>query len=91
MPNLETMSAAKLDACIEKRRAIDSEFLSALIQAGYGETTGNQLDAMVKAGNAPKLVVDARKASHAYHEAMDEEQRRMRYHGSTKPIKRKVW
>lgn len=89
MPNLETLSANKLNEEIEKRRAADGVGLDALIAAGYGNTTGNELDSMVKAGKASKLVCDARKASHAYHEALDEQSRRMRWHGSEKPIKKR--
>lgn len=88
MANLEKMSANRLALEIEKLSARDSALLNALIVAGYGNTTGNELDAMVKAGNAPKLVIDARKASHAYLEAVNEQDRRRRWHGSEKPIKR---
>ena len=88
MPNLEKLSANALAKEIDKRGTKDREFLTALIQAGYGNTTGNELDAMVRAGNASTLVVDARKSSRAYHEALDEQDRRRRWHGSEKPIKR---
>lgn len=87
MVDLSKLSAKRLDAEIEKRRAKDYEWLTILIDEGFGNSTGNQLDAMVKASNAPKAVIEARKASHAYHAALDEQDRRRRYHGSDKPIK----
>lgn len=87
MADLETMSAKRLIQEIEKRNAKDYEYLKLLIEHGYGEVTGNALDAMVKTGNAPTLVIEARKASHAYHEAQDERSRRNRYSGTDKPIK----
>lgn len=88
MPNLEILSAKKLEQEISKRSAIDSAMLTALIQAGYGNITGNALDAMVKADKADSLVIKARKASHAYHEALDEQDRRRHWHGTDKPIKK---
>lgn len=92
MVDLSKLSAKRLDAEIDKRRIADGEGLTALIAGGYGETTGNQLDAMVKAGQASQMVIEARKASHAYHAALDEQDKRRRYHGSDKPIKAKpVW
>lgn len=89
MANLETMSAKKLDAEIAKRQAKDYEWLTILINEGFGDYTGNHLDAMVWASEAPTVVIEARKASHAYHEALNEQDRRRRYHGSDKPIKKR--
>lgn len=90
MANLETMSANRLQIEIDKRGAKDREYLDLLIANGYGDTTGNTLDAMVRANNAPQLVIKARESSRAYHEALDEQDRRRRYHGSEKPIKKKT-
>ena len=87
MADLAKMSANRLAQEIEKLGARDSALLNALIAGGYGNTTGNELDAMVKSGTAPKLVIDARKASHAYLEAVNELDRRKRWHGGEKPIK----
>lgn len=89
MANLETMSANRLQIEIDKRGAKDREYLDLLIANGYGNTTGNTLDAMIRANNAPQLVINARKASHAYLDALNEQDRRRRYHGSEKPIKKK--
>jgi hypothetical protein len=88
MATIDTFPASKLHREIKKRNAADSKFIRLLIDAGYGNTTGNQLDAMVKTGNAPKLVIDARAASRAYHQAADELDRRRRWNGNDRPIKR---
>lgn len=87
MVDLAKMSANRLALEIDKRGARDSALLNALIAGGYGNTTSNELDAMVRDGKAPKLVIEARKASHAYLEAVNEQDRRKRWHGTDKPIK----
>lgn len=88
MVNLETLSANKLEQEIEKRSERSNAALKAVINAGYGNHTGNQLRALVEAGKADSVVIENVKAGDSYLEAVNEQDRRRRYHGSDKPIKR---
>jgi hypothetical protein len=88
MPNLETLSANKLALEIDKRDKRHSAALRAVIDAGYGNHTGNQLSALYEAGKADSVVIENVTASRAYMEAINEQDRRRRYHGSDKPIKK---
>jgi hypothetical protein len=89
MTNLSKLSAAKLQALYEKRTALASKLCRDLINAGFGsEKHQDTRKRAAETGDA--LAVAYVMASDAQHECYDEEQARMRYHGSRKPIKRRA-
>lgn len=88
MPNLETLSAAKINALLAKREAAHSALLAEVIAAGYGNYTGNMLRAIAEP--AP-IIVEHLAAEAARYEVIAELAARQRYQGNDRPIKRMQW
>lgn len=87
MPNLETLSASKLHALIEKREATNIALLDEVIAAGYGQTTMSEVRRLARDEKAP-LLVEYVAAMDSLDEARHELDARRRYHGGDKPIRR---
>lgn len=91
MSDLETLSAKKLHAVIQKRHARWSEVLDATIAAGMGDMRFSDIVELAKGDPLlPKvrLARDYLNARHDWAVANDELDARRRYHGGDKPIKR---
>lgn len=91
MSDIAKLSAAKLHALIAVRERADNVALDAVIAAGMGNMTGNQIREFAKGSSMLNKVMLARKrieTRDALQEAYDELDARKRYHGGDKPIKR---
>lgn len=89
---LSTLTASKLDAHIEKLQAFASHNTTALIHFGFGHVRGTELRAMVGTGNAhDALLRDYAETSDWLLKAHDERSARLRYQGTTRPIKPMTW
>lgn len=88
--DITKLSAAKIEALYEKRQKACSINCTALINAGRGMERGSEIYAKGIAGADP-LSIEYVKLSDAFQEVVREMDARKRWHGSLKPIKRKIW
>ena len=89
---LSTLTAGKLDAHIERLQAFSSRVNASLIHFGFGHVRGSELHAMVGTGNAhDALLREYAETSEWLIKAYDEQQARLRYHGTRRPIKPMTW
>jgi acetylglutamate kinase len=84
MRNLSTLSGPKLEALIEKLDTAHSVTLRAAIDHGYGNVRMNEMRAI---HDEPVAAAHIR-ASDELSAARDELERRRRWHGTNRPIKR---
>lgn len=92
MSDLERLSAKKLHAVISRAEAHWSLTLDATIAAGMGSLRFTDMVELAKGSSLlsrTKLAMAYLNACRDHRVALDELDRRMRYHGSDKPIKHK--
>jgi hypothetical protein len=86
--DLERMSGSKLMDLCDRRNAVVSRLTRKLIDSGYGNERGSETRERAKAGDPlAQRWVNALDAAQAVYDELDA---RHRYHGSNKPIKRRV-
>lgn len=91
MPDLETLSAKKLHDVVAKRCARWGELLKATIDAGLGQARFTDMVELARGSSLlfkTKLAQDYLNARRDYDVALTELDRRKRYHGGDKPIKK---
>ena len=85
--NVQTLSAAKLLAAIDKADKVSREFCDAFITAGRGHETMADIRASAKNGFDP-LAIAYCKALDAERELNSEKESRLRCHGKLNPIRK---
>jgi hypothetical protein len=88
--NLETLSGPKLETLIETLSARHSAVLDDVIAAGWGDKNGREIREIAKADPSNTLAAAYVRSCDAYLGAAAEMDRRKRWHGGTKPIRRAV-
>ena len=88
--NIEKLSGPKLEALLAAREATHSGIIDELIAAGYGSVTSGELRSMAKNDPSNRLIARYVSAADACNDAYEELQRRKRWHGGNKPIRRTV-
>jgi hypothetical protein len=84
--NIQTLSAAKLQAAIDAQDLVCRSMVDAMIAAGRGYETSLETRAAADRGFDP-LAISYRNAMDRDSDLRAEADRRKRYHGSMKPIK----
>lgn len=85
--NLETMSGPKLEALARKLNDAHYVVVQEYIDAGLGHMRGSDIAVAAKQGDERAIRYEKTYAD--YLRAWEELQARRRYHGGTKPIRRK--
>ena len=92
MPDLEKLSAAKIEAEYERRFEHDSKVTKACVAGGLGSWYPRDRDAALQ-GDKPASEAELAlckawlESSNAFHAVVSEMDRRKRYSGTLKPIK----
>jgi hypothetical protein len=87
--DITKLSERKLQELYDKRQARCSINCTALINAGRGMERGNEIYAKGVTGTDP-LSIEYKESTDAVRVVIDEMNARKRWHGSLKPIKRRV-
>ncbi len=86
---LGKLSASKLEEAISKANAIAMSFGDKLIEEGRGHERASETRAKAKEGDP--LAMRWAEANDAWYDLICERDRRKAYHGSTKPIRSKIF